>query len=133
MDFDYYIRVIQQTKMPVYIDQVLFNIGFHNEQVTTYTKYNPEVQIPENIIFLNEQKTDILKNIIVFDYYWRLMRNLKIDSEEKLWSYLGEIKPPNQIISIIKFQKRIPATLLKIGAVSKLLMILSYIKNQFVN
>jgi glycosyltransferase involved in cell wall biosynthesis len=133
VDFDYYIRVIQQTKMPVYIDQVLLNIGFHNEQVTTYTKYNPEVQIPENIIFLNEQKTDILKNIIVFDYYWRLMRNLKIDSEEKLWSYLGEIKPPNQIISIIKFQKRIPATLLKIGAVSKLLMILSYIKNQFVN
>jgi glycosyltransferase involved in cell wall biosynthesis len=132
VDFDYYIRVIQQTKMPVYIDEVLLNIGFHNEQVTTYTKYNPEVQIPENIIFLNEQKTDILKNIIVFDYYWRLMRNLKIDSEEKLLSCLGDIKPKPQIISIIHFQKRIPATLLKIGAVSKLFMLLSYSKNQFV-
>jgi hypothetical protein len=118
--------------MPVYIDKVLLNIGFHNEQVTTYTKYNPEVQIPENIIFLNEQKKNILKNIVVFDYYWRLMRNLKIDSEEKLLSCLGDIKPKPQIISIIHFQKRIPATLLKIGAVSKLFMLLSYSKNQFV-
>ena len=86
VDFDYYIRVIQQTTMPFYIDEVLLNIGFHDEQVTSYTKYNPEVQIPENIVFLNEQKKDILKNIVVFDYYWRLMRNLKIDSEEKLLS-----------------------------------------------
>ena len=53
VDFDYYIRVIQQTTMPFYIDEVLLNIGFHDEQVTSYTKYNPEVQIPENIVFLN--------------------------------------------------------------------------------
>lgn len=133
VDFDYYIRVIQQTKMPVYIDEVLLNIGFHNEQVTTYTKYNPEVQIPENIIFLNEQKKDILKNIIVFDYYWRLMRNLKIDSEEKLLSYLGKIKPPDEIISIIKFQRKIPYSLLKIGVFSKMCMLMAFFKRGAVN
>jgi len=128
VDFDYYIRIIQQTGMPVYIDEVLLNIGFHDEQVTIYTKYNPEVQIPENIIFLNEQKKDILKNIVVFDYYWRLMRNLKIDSEEKLLFYLGDIKPKQQIISMIQFQKRIPASLLKIGFVSKFFMFICYSK-----
>lgn len=126
VDFDYYIRAIQQTGIPFYIDEVLMNIGFHGEQVTTYTKYNPIVQIPENIIFLNEQKKNILKNVIVFDYYWRLMRNLKIDSEEKLLSYLGKIKPKPQIISIIHFQKKIPNSLLKIGVISKLFMLMSY-------
>lgn len=127
VDFDYYIRVIQQTKMPVYIDKVLLNIGFHNEQVTTYTKYNPKVQIPENIIFLNEQKKNILKNIVVFDYYWRLMRNLKIDSEEKLNSFLGNIKPGHNIINMINFQKKIPSSLLKIGAFSKFFMLVAYL------
>ena len=128
VDFDYYIRVIQQTGIPVYIDEVLLNIGFHDEQVTTYTKYNPEVQIPENILFLNEQKKDILKNVVVYDYYWRLMRNLKIDSEEKLLSYLGEIKPKAQIISMINIQKKIPGFLLKSGVVSKVFMSMVYSK-----
>ena len=133
VDFDYYIRVIQQTTMPFYIDEVLLNIGFHDEQVTSYTKYNPDVQIPENIIFLNEQKKDILKNIVVFDYYWRLMRNLKIDSEEKLLSYLGDIKPKQQIISMIQFQKKIPASLLKIGLASKFFMLIAYGKIAVLN
>ena len=133
VDFDYYIRVIQQTTMPFYIDEVLLNIGFHDEQVTSYTKYNPEVQIPENIVFLNEQKKDILKNIVVFDYYWRLMRNLKIDSEEKLLSYLGDIKPKQQIISMIQFQKKIPASLLKIGLASKFFMLIAYGKIAVLN
>lgn len=128
VDFEYYIRVIQQTGMPVYIDEVLLNIGFHDDQVTTYTKYNPEVQIPENIIFLNEQKKNILKNVVVFDYYWRLIRNLKIDSEEKLFSYLGNIKPKKAIIFIINFQKKIPGSLLKIGVVSKVFMLIAYLK-----
>lgn len=133
VDFEYYIRVIQQTGMPIYIDEVLLNIGFHDEQVTSYTKYNPEVQIPENMIFLNEQKKNILKNVVVFDYYWRLMRNLQIDSEEKLLSYLGGIKPKPQVISIIHFQKRIPASLMKIGVISKIFMLLIYGKTAVSN
>ena len=134
VDFDYYIRIIQQTGMPVYIDEVLLNIGFHDEQVTSYTKYNPEVQIPENITFLNEQKKDILKNVVVFDYYWRLMRNLKIDSKEKILPYLGDIKPKPAIVFIINFQKRISYSLLKIGFVSKFFMLLCYcIRNIFYN
>ena len=126
VDFDYYIRVIQQTKMPVYIDQVLLNIGFHSEQVTGYTKYNPAVQLPENITFLNEQKKDILDNIIVFDYYWRLMRNMKIDSQEKLFSFLGNIQPNKKILYIVNFQKRIPHFLLKQGVISKFFMFISF-------
>jgi glycosyltransferase involved in cell wall biosynthesis len=133
VDFDYYIRVIRQTKMPVYIDKVLLNIGFHSEQVTTYTKYDPKVQIPENITFLNEQKKDILKNIIVFDYYWRLIRNLKINTQEKLYSFLGNIEPAGKIISIINFQKKIPAGLLRIGIVSKFFMLILYSCEYFSN
>jgi hypothetical protein len=123
--------VIQQTTMPVYIDKVLLNIGFHSGQVTGYTKYNPAVQLPENIIFLNEQKKDILKNVVVFDYYWRLMRNLKIDSAEKLMSFLGNIKPARKVLFMINFQKRIPYFLLKIGLVSKSFMLVAYLICRF--
>jgi hypothetical protein len=127
VDFDYYIRIIQQTKMPVYIDEVLLNIGFHSGQVTGYTKYDPSVQLPENITFLNEQKKDILKDVVVFDYYWRLMRNLKIDSKEKLMSFLGDIKPNQKILFIINFEKRIPYSMLKIGLLSKIFMLIAYL------
>lgn len=133
VDFEYYIRIIQQTKTLVYIDKVLLNIGFHKEQVTTYTKYNPEVQIPENMIFLNEQKKDILKNVIVFDYFWRLIRNLKIDSAEKLSSFLGNNEPKLSILFMINFQKKIPFFLLKIGIVSKFFMFIAFCINLFKN
>ena len=127
VDFEYYIRIIQQTGKPVYIDKVLLNIGFHDKQVTAYTKYNPAVQIPENITFLNEQKKDILKNILVFDYYWRLMRNLKIDSVEKLLSFLKSgTEPKRGIEFIIQFQKRVPYSFLKIGLLSKFFMMIAY-------
>jgi len=127
VDFDFYIRVIQQTKMPFYIDKVLLNIGLHSEQVTGYTKYNPAVQLPENITFLNEQKENILKNLVVFDYYWRLIRNLKIHSEEKLLSFLANIQLNKKILFIVNFQKRIPYPLLKIGPVSKVFMSISFL------
>ena len=126
VDFEYYIRVIQQTKTSVYIDKVLLNIGFHEDQVTAYTKYDPAIQIPENVIFLNEQKKDILKNIIVFDYFWRLNRNLKINSSQKLLSLLGTNKPKPGILLMISFQKRVPFFLLKKGLLSKLLMLMTY-------
>lgn len=127
VDFDYYIRLIQQTGQPVYIDEVLLNIGFHDEQVTTYTKYNPQVQLPENITFLNEQRKNILKNIVVYDYYWRLMRNMEIDTEEKLTSYLKATEPGHEILMMILFQKRIPRRLLKNGIVSKFFMLVAYL------
>jgi len=126
VDFDYYIRVIQQTKMPVYIDKVLLNIGFHSDQVTGYTKYNPAIQLPENITFLNEQKQDILKNIVVFDYYWRLMRNLDIHSIKKLLSFIGDIQTDKKILFMIRFQKWIPRFLLKMGLFSKFFMLIAF-------
>lgn len=130
VDFEYYIRIIQKTKMPVYIDKVLLNIGFHKDQVTEYTKYNPAIQIPENIIFLNEQKREILKNILVFDYYWRLLRNLKVDSVRKLLSFLDpDTKPKKGIELIINFQKRISYSLLKIGLLSKFFMLIAFTIN----
>lgn len=126
VDFDYYIRVIQETKMPVYIDEILLNIGFHSGQVTGYTKYNPAVQLPENLTFLNEQKKDILKNIVVFDYYWRLLRNMKIDSVEKLKSFSGDIPLSRKILFIVRFQKNIPSSFLNTGIISKSLMSICY-------
>lgn len=130
VDFEYYIRVIQQNVPPVYIDEVLLNIGFHDEQVTSYTKYNPEVQLQENITFLNEQKTNIFKNIVVYDYFWRLMRNNSIRTVDQLKSYVNGEAIKSEISSLVRFQSKIPSGLLKIGLISKLLMLVSYLKSK---
>src|SRR5215211_2497072 len=76
VDFEYYIRCIRKLKTYQYIDKVLLNIGFHSEQVTKYTFLVPSVQIPENFVLLDKLGDRILKNVLVYDYYWRLIRNL---------------------------------------------------------
>jgi len=67
-----------------------------------------------------------LKNIVVFDAWWRLVRNLKITSVEMIRGngYHGEI--PQAIERMVQFQRKIPATMLRNGIVSKTMMTICY-------
>ena len=56
-------------------------MGINEEQVTNYTFRKPEVEIPENHLMIEKMGVEILRNIFVYDYYWRLYRNLGIKSE----------------------------------------------------
>jgi len=125
VDFEYYIRCIQKLRSWHYIDEVLLNIGFHNEQVTKYTFLNPSVQIPENYIMLEQFGNSIMRNLLVYDYYWRMHRNLNIRTVDNVKQYFDG--PVNPIIKrLIQFQSKVPKQLLKIGIASKLLMLISY-------
>jgi hypothetical protein len=67
----------------------------------------------------------ILRNIIVFDYFWRLHRNVSVRGEEDVKKhYTGTIHPI--LRQMIRFQQRLPLSLLKIGPVSKMLMLGNY-------
>jgi glycosyltransferase involved in cell wall biosynthesis len=130
VDFEYYIRSFWKLKLWHYIDDVLLNIGFHNEQVTKYTFLNPAVQIPENYDMLQKLGTRILRNLLVYDYYWRMHRNLKVRSLNDVAAYYS--KPVHPFIKrMILFQSKIPQGLLSIGIVSKTLMLLHYVTSRF--
>lgn len=131
VDFEYYIRLIRHTRQWHYIDEVLLSIGFHDEQVTVYTKYNPAVQVPENHDLLREFGPDILKNVLVYDYYWRMYRNTGIRSVAQAAAY-DHASIPDQLQRLIRFQAFIPFRLLKMGVFSKLLMAISYLVNRVV-
>ncbi|MFT3675476.1 MAG: glycosyltransferase [Chitinophagaceae bacterium] len=130
VDFEYYIRCIRQEKKYQYIDQILVNVGFHQEQVTGYTKYAPSVQIPENVLLLEKFGTRILRNPFVYDYYWRLIRNLKIRSVEEAQEY-SDAPLPYLLQALIHKQVKVSPGLLNRGVFSKLLMSGSYILDFF--
>jgi hypothetical protein len=130
VDFEYYIRCFRKLKEYRYIDHVLLNIGFHSEQVTNYTFLVPSVQIPENLILLEKLGYRILRNLIVYDYYWRMIRNLKIRTVTEVAGYYD--KEVHQLIKqIINSQSNVPLRLLKIGLLSKSLMLFNYVFSLF--
>lgn len=126
VDFEYYIRCFNRNNNWRYIDEVLLNIGFHSEQVTKYTFLVAEVQIPENHQLIRQMGARILYNVFVYDYYWRMYRNLKIRSISEVKKFDAE-KMHNILEQIINFQKNIPPSFLKIGLISKSCMVISYL------
>ena len=130
VDFEYYIRCIRYTGGWQYIDEILLQIGFNKEQVTKYTFLVKEVQIPENHLLLEKMGAGILRNYFVFDYFWRLYRNLGIRTTAEiadLYNY-----PVHPIIrNMLAFQAKFPPTTLRNGVASKLLMSLNYLRSWF--
>lgn len=123
VDFEYYMRYLKHSGF-VAIKEALINIGIHSTQVTKESFRNPNVEIPENLYMLNKIGEGALKNVFVYDYYWRLFRNLEIRNFEQIKQF-SDIELPQAIINMLKFQFQIPLSILKIGACSKTLMMIS--------
>jgi glycosyltransferase involved in cell wall biosynthesis len=128
VDIDFYIRYMADSR-PVYIPGILINVGLGKEQVTRDCFRLRPVEIPENFFLLNKVGVSNLKNILIYDAWWRLMRNLEISREEEIIEsgYTGNI--PLVILSMINWQVRIGLRLLKIGLVSKTCMFLHYLSH----
>jgi hypothetical protein len=128
VDFEYYIRIIRNCKSYEYIDKVLLSIGFNSEQVTKYTFLVPDVQIPENLLLLQKLGPAILRNILVYDYFWRMVRNLKVRSVAELETYYPDTIHPI-LVQMIDVESAVSLKLLKNGIVSKILMVTTYIRS----
>lgn len=128
VDFDFYIRVLRSGGLFYTIRKPLINIGVSDEQITKAVFRQREVEIPENLYLLNKLGINSLNNIFVFDYYWRLMRNLRITSAEELKKYLNEKQVPSMVSQMIRYQQKLGIELLKkSGIYSKLCMGLLYL------
>jgi glycosyltransferase involved in cell wall biosynthesis len=126
VDIDFYIRYFQHTK-PVYIPSLLMNVGMGEHQVTQDCFRKRVVEIPENFYLLNKVGMKKLRHVLVYDAWWRLMRNLEIRYEKEIREagYTGPVHPV--LIAMIRWQRAIPRNLLTTGIFSKISMFAHYL------
>jgi glycosyltransferase involved in cell wall biosynthesis len=130
VDFEFYIRYLIQKNGLVSIRKPLINIGLNEFQITKRSFRNPAIEIPEVIRLYYKLPPKSLRNIFVYDYYWRFIRNLSIRTLKDIREYiLDDIPIPKVIQKMIKMQSNWSHQLLKNGVISKSLMFFSYLMN----
>ena len=130
VDIDYYIRLINQHNIFTYIPKKLINVGLSEIQVTQSCFNKPEVELPESLYLLDKFGTHVLKNILVYDGFWRMFRNLKTFNIREVKKYTGTQSVPAIIVALLKDINTYNSAFLQIGAISKILMFVSYLKNK---
>jgi glycosyltransferase involved in cell wall biosynthesis len=125
VDIDFYIRYFK-TARPIHIPEILINVGMGEHQVTQDCFRKREVEVPENFYLLNKLPIGVLKHLLVYDAWWRLMRNLEITVPEEIRTagYNGPIHPV--LLSMISWQKKLPRFMLSNGLLSKITMFVHY-------
>ncbi len=128
VDVDFYIRYFKKYGPPEYIPKNLVQIGISESQVTHSSFGKPDIEIPERFMLAEKLGDRSIQHITVFDAWWRSLRNLSIKdiTQIKNSGYSGKI--PDFIPAIIKFQNKIPASILKTGLFSKTFMFILYLK-----
>jgi hypothetical protein len=126
VDIDFYIRYLQFDKA-VYLRRALINVGMSSEQVTKEVFRVRNVEIPEYFHLLDKIGAGQLKNVLVYDAWWRLIRNLGIRNEKDIQDsgYTGVVPPV--IKNMIHWQNKIPLPVLRVGFFSKIYMCLCFI------
>jgi hypothetical protein len=129
VDVDYYVSLLNKGYEYVYLDKHLVSIGLHEDQTTVFCRNNEDVIVKENIWFAEKMGNPAFSDILIYDYYWRLLRNYKIRSIPDL---VNDGVAEHRILPVIKkmlsLQVKFPLGMLKFGPFSKLLMTFSYLQ-----
>lgn len=128
VDLEFYVRVILNEKKIKYIEEDCVRVGISESQVTNYCINIPYVEIPEAQILISKFGTKSLRNIVIYDAWWRIFRNCKIRNEHELINYSNN-NWPKCIFQMVRFQSKFKISVIKIGPISKMLMLISYLKN----
>lgn len=128
VDVDYYVRVLKAEYKYFYIDKHLVNIGLHEDQTTAFCRTNTDIIFKENIFYAAKLKRETFLDILIYDYYWRLLRNYNIRSlQDFAMNGVQASKIPDVIIHMHRSQSRWALKLLKNGFFSKTTMLQSYL------
>lgn len=129
VDIDYYTRILKQKPAIVVLSLPLINVGMNPEQVTNITKNIPEVELPEAFILMEKYGPRPFNYWQVYDSWWRMFRNMRIYSKERLYLYVDKGWHP-AVLEMVDFIHYTPKFLLKSGFTSKLFMLLSFFSNK---
>lgn len=131
IDFDFYTTLLQNKNKFHYINKALVKVGMHSGQVTASVFQNPLVEVPESVALIDKYGEKILRNIFVYDFFWRLYRNLNIRNIEQFNTYLGFNCNHKSIKNMIDSQSGFSPKILKNGFFNKALMSFNFCKNYF--
>lgn len=129
VDWEGYIRLLQKYRA-AYIDRVVVCMSYNATQVTQSCFGNPNIEIPEALIYYQKHGDHSRSSWITYDAWWRLIRNLSIRSEAELKQYAQGAPLPAFLLRIVRHQQVLPARCWKLGALSKVGMYLSFIFNR---
>lgn len=127
VDIDFYIRYLKTYPAAQYIPVPLIHIGISASQVTKSSFGKAEIEIPERFLLWEKMNGQHLNNILIYDSWWRFVRNMRIDNEQKITGsgYFGTVPPV--IRKMIRVQRKIPKALLNTGMFSKFFMGIQFI------
>jgi glycosyltransferase involved in cell wall biosynthesis len=129
VDIEGYIRMLQTTTCG-YIDKPLINMSYNDSQVTNSCFRNPSVEVYEWLLLFQQYGPASTASLLVYDAWWRMIRNLKIVTLSELQSYARALPIPAFLKKIIALQHAIPRTILSTGVGSKLGMCISYLTHR---
>ena len=128
VDVDYYVQLLEAGHSYKYLDTHLVSIGLHEDQTTVFCRNNEDVIIKENIWFASKIGRKAFKDILIYDYYWRLLRNYKIRSIQDITvTGVNEETILPVIHHMLALQQNMPLSILKMGVLSKTLMFFNYL------
>lgn len=124
VDIEFYFRYLNKHNSTYFIRTPLITLSDNESQITKQVFRNFEIEIRENHMLLEKIGKSSIKNIILFDYFWRLYRNLGVRNQ-------SEIENLNVTFNIslkkmLAFQLNFPLSLLRIGPISKIIMLICY-------
>ncbi len=127
VDVDYYSRLLKNGHNYYYINKHLVSIGLHEDQTTVFCRDNDDIIFKENIWFAGKIGDDAFKDILIYDYYWRLLRNYQIRSMEDIKTNgVKKEEVPAVILHMLRRQQQLSLASLQKGVYSKIMMALSY-------
>jgi len=126
VDLEGYVRMMKRYQC-VYISEPLIFMSYNATQVTNDCFRNPEVEIPEALVFYQKFGADAYRHVLTYDAWWRLLRNLSIRDHETLQRYAKGADVPEFLKKMLSFQQKIPASLLRIGIFSKCFMFICFL------
>lgn len=127
VDVDFYIRLLQHHPGYTYIDEPLCYVGMGKEQITEEVHNVKDIVIPEYFYVLQKTGGAPFKSILVYDFLWRLLRNMRIKKVTDIRSTGFEGPLPQVTGYVLRWQRLFPAGWLRVGPLSKCVMAFSFL------
>lgn len=134
VDVDYYSRILKEGYHYHYLPHHLVSIGLHEDQTTVFCRTHADIIFKENIWFAHKIGDTAFNDVLIYDYYWRLLRNYKIRSlHDMALNGLQENEVPPVIFKMLQHQVQHSTAALQKGVYSKMAMAWSYLNWRFQN
>ena len=128
-DWDFNLRCFENNELQVkYVDTIIAEFGKGGLSSNYDIPFLRESLLPRKLNFFKANKLSI-KPVKNYDEWWRFVRNAGIRNAKDINAAAGDSEIPSIILSMVKWQNKIPENLLRNGIFSKLSMFANYLVN----